>query len=140
MRTFIDGEFYGFDDGAIFRLSNGEVWQQARYRYHYHYAYQPEVIVSRGGGQCVIEVPCIGQSIEVVEVNVIKEGNIISDFAGFSFGAEFVFGNGQKWRQTQYFTRTRNLSRPGAMIIEGNDGKRLNVRGMSETVRVARVE
>jgi len=28
----IEGSFTGFHGGAVFRLTNGQVWQQARYR------------------------------------------------------------------------------------------------------------
>lgn len=41
----IDGEFQGWDGETIFKLANGQIWQQASYAYHYHYAYSPEVTI-----------------------------------------------------------------------------------------------
>ena len=35
----IDGEFTGWTGSTIFRLRNGQIWQQNKYDYYYHYAY-----------------------------------------------------------------------------------------------------
>lgn len=43
----IDGDFNGWDGETIFRLVNGQIWQQSRYAYTYHYAYRPEVVIYR---------------------------------------------------------------------------------------------
>lgn len=41
----IDADFEGWEGETIFKLSNGQIWQQASYAYHYHYAYSPRVII-----------------------------------------------------------------------------------------------
>lgn len=41
----IDGAFEGWDGETIFKLQNGQIWQQARYSYAYHYAYSPKVLI-----------------------------------------------------------------------------------------------
>jgi len=41
----IDGEFEGWQGESVYRLVNGQVWEQAAYKYEYHYAYRPEALV-----------------------------------------------------------------------------------------------
>ena len=65
IRSRIDGEFTGFSGDAVFRLVNGQVWQQARYRDRYRYKYRPEVEIRREGGRQVMYVPFMDESIEV---------------------------------------------------------------------------
>ena len=52
----IAGEFKGWDGETIFRLQNGQIWQQALYAYTYHYAYAPPVTIYRSGGQFKMKV------------------------------------------------------------------------------------
>ncbi len=35
----IDGDFHGWDGNTIFKLVNGQIWQQTEYDYEYEYAY-----------------------------------------------------------------------------------------------------
>lgn len=46
----IDGEFKGWEGETIYKLMNGQIWQQASYHYHYHYAYSPKVLIYPSGG------------------------------------------------------------------------------------------
>ncbi len=48
----IDGDFNGWDGETIYKLSNGDIWQQASYHYHYHYAYAPKVTIYPSGLGC----------------------------------------------------------------------------------------
>ena len=52
----IDGEFTGWEGETIFRLMNGQIWQQTSYSYTYHYAYMPKVLILRTGGGYIMEV------------------------------------------------------------------------------------
>jgi len=47
----IDGEFEGWDGETVFRLQNGQIWQQTSYAYRYHYAYSPRVTIIRIAGR-----------------------------------------------------------------------------------------
>jgi hypothetical protein len=135
----IDGEFSGFDDGAIFRLSNGQTWQQARYRYRYRYAYRPKVEIVRSGNGYVMKVPCMADEISVVPVTVLCEGAIVSDFDGFHGDSAFEFDNGQRWVQSEYKYAYHYAYRPAAVVVDGVNGIVLTVEGMDETVAVRRV-
>jgi hypothetical protein len=41
----IDGDFEGWDGDTVFKLTNGQIWQQVSYNYTYHYAFMPEVLI-----------------------------------------------------------------------------------------------
>ena len=45
VETQIDGEFTGWSGDTVWKMTNGQVWQQAEYAYHYHYAYSPRVLI-----------------------------------------------------------------------------------------------
>lgn len=49
IESYISGEFTGWDGETIFRLDNGEIWQQSSYAYRYHYAYHPKVLIVKDG-------------------------------------------------------------------------------------------
>jgi hypothetical protein len=53
----IDGDFNGWEGGTIYKLLNGQVWQQLDAHYHYHYAYSPKVLVypTNGGLKMHVE-------------------------------------------------------------------------------------
>lgn len=56
IETTIDGEFKGWDGETIFKLSNGQIWQQSEYSYTYSYAYMPEVTIYSTAGGCKLKV------------------------------------------------------------------------------------
>jgi hypothetical protein len=56
IETRIDGEFNGWDGETVYKLRNGQIWQQASYHYHYHYAYAPEVTIYPTAGGCALRV------------------------------------------------------------------------------------
>ena len=45
IETHIEGDFEGWEGETIFKLGNGQIWQQSSYDYTYHYAYRPKVII-----------------------------------------------------------------------------------------------
>ncbi|HHT9138744.1 MAG TPA: hypothetical protein ACFYEK_16055 [Candidatus Wunengus sp. YC60] len=42
IESHIEGDFEGWEGETIFKLDNGQIWQQSSYDYTYHYAYHPE--------------------------------------------------------------------------------------------------
>jgi len=64
----IDGEFEGWEGETIFKLTNGQIWQQASYDYMYHYAYMPEVIIYTTSGGYKMKVEDVEETIEVVRI------------------------------------------------------------------------
>ncbi len=61
----IDGEFNGWEGETIFKLINGQIWQQSSYSYTYHYAYMPEVMIYPSGGSCKLKVEDVEDTIFV---------------------------------------------------------------------------
>jgi len=65
IRTRIDGAFRGWEGRTVFRLANGQVWQQrlsGSYRYS---ADAPEVILERGRFGYYLKVVATGRQISV---------------------------------------------------------------------------
>lgn len=52
----IDGDFSGWDGETIFKLTNGQIWQQSRYAYIYSYKYRPRVLIFRANGGFELQV------------------------------------------------------------------------------------
>ena len=61
----IDGEFNGWDGETIFKLQNGQIWQQSSYAYMYHYAYAPKLVIFRSGPLYKMQVEGVSGSIYV---------------------------------------------------------------------------
>ena len=57
IEAHIDGEFEGWDGETIFKLDNGQIWQQDSYSYTYHYAYRPKTLIvpSNAGYRMIVE-------------------------------------------------------------------------------------
>ena len=66
IETRIDGDFEGWEGETIFKLMNGQIWQQSEY--NYHYAFMPEVLIYRSGGGYKMKVDGIGDSIRVTRL------------------------------------------------------------------------
>jgi hypothetical protein len=136
MNGQIKGSFTGYNGGAVFRLVNGHVWQQKIHKYKYKYAYRPAVRVFEDNGQHFIEVDGMDDFVPVVKVNIIEEGQIVSDFNGFDEGVRFEFQSGRVWVPDEYKYCYHYSYMPHAVIVDGIHGLQLSVEGMSETIRV----
>lgn len=64
----IDGTFEGWDGDTVFKLINGQIWQQTQYSYTYHYAYRPEVLIYRSGSGYKMKVNGVNQEIGVKRI------------------------------------------------------------------------
>lgn len=138
MRSRVENEFNGFNDGAIFQLSDGRTWQQSRYKYKYKYAHRPEVEIRKEGNRNIMHVPCMADEIEVAEVSVVAEGAIVSDFKGFDGKSVFELSNGKTFEQAEYKYSYHYAYRPRAIVIDGLNGLTIHIEGMDESVRVRR--
>lgn len=66
----IDGEFKGWEGQTIYKLTNGQVWQQTGYHYHYHYAYSPKVIIFKSAR--IYKMVVEGDQDQPISVSRIK--------------------------------------------------------------------
>ena len=61
----IDGEFEGWEGETVFKLMNGQIWQQSSYNYRYHYAFMPNVLIYPSNGRHKMKVDGIKDTIYV---------------------------------------------------------------------------
>ncbi len=54
IETTISGEFNGWE--TVFKLDNGQIWQQLGYSYMYSYSYRPGVTIYQTSGGCRMKV------------------------------------------------------------------------------------
>lgn len=70
IRSRIKGSFEGWSGNTIFRLENGQVWQQRRPSRFFFRADSPEVIIRRGRASFyTMEVPAAGRSVLVQRID-----------------------------------------------------------------------
>jgi hypothetical protein len=68
IETQTDGEFNGWDGETIFKLANGQIWQQDSYAYTYHYAYRPKVLIYKSGATYRMKVDGVTDTISVKRI------------------------------------------------------------------------
>lgn len=56
IESAITGEVEGWDGETIFKLDNGQIWQQAEYDYTYFYEYHPDVTIYQTSAGCRMKV------------------------------------------------------------------------------------
>lgn len=61
----IEGSFEGWDGDTIFKLTNGQIWQQDEYDYEYGYEYNPDVLIFKDGSNWKIKVEGMDDTISV---------------------------------------------------------------------------
>jgi len=65
IESCIAGDFEGWDGETIFKLDNGQIWQQVSFAYTYRYAYRPKVLIYKSGGIYKMTVEGVTGSITV---------------------------------------------------------------------------
>ena len=99
-RGKIDSDFEGFDDNAIFKMSDGSYWVQSQYAYWYHYAYRPDAVISREQGRTYLVVA--EHKVQIERINDVIERRIEGEFRGWSGDTQYKLSNGQIWMQVAY--------------------------------------
>jgi hypothetical protein len=68
IESSIDGDFEGFEGEKVFKLLNGQVWQQMDFTYQYHYAYGPRVMIYQAGGRTMMKVDGVDKPVRVMQL------------------------------------------------------------------------
>ena len=68
IESSIDGEFSGFEGEKVFKLLNGQVWQQMDFTFHYHYAYGPRVMIYQANGGTMMKVDGVDKAVRVMQL------------------------------------------------------------------------
>lgn len=64
----IDGDFEGWEGETIFKLTNGQIWQQDSYAYNYSYKYNPKVLIYKSGSRYKMKVDGLNDEIYVKQL------------------------------------------------------------------------
>jgi len=68
IESAISGEFKGWEGETIFKLANGQIWQQAEYDYMYSYSYSPDVTIYQTRSGCRMKVEDEDETILVSRI------------------------------------------------------------------------
>lgn len=68
IESCIDGDFEGWEGETIFKLCNGQIWQQSEYAYTYEYAYQPDVVIYKTSTGYRMKVEDVEDTIGVTRI------------------------------------------------------------------------
>lgn len=64
----IDGDFEGWDGDTIFKLENGQIWQQSSFAFTYKFAFRPKVIIFQKDSRWFMKVDGVEKTIEVKQL------------------------------------------------------------------------
>lgn len=65
VKAHIEGEFNGWQGNTVFKLDNGQIWQQDSRAYGYAYKFQPAVIIFASGASYDMQVESVASQIRV---------------------------------------------------------------------------
>lgn len=68
IKSKISGEFEGFEEKRIIKLTNGQIWQQTEDYYEFMYDYNPRIIIYQAKGSFKMLVDGVSKSIKVVRI------------------------------------------------------------------------
>ncbi len=139
IESSIDGRFFGWSGSTVFKLANGQVWEQDTPSRTYHFAYRPYLRITEIDDTHLMQVDGIG-SIRVRRVCEFTESQIDGAFHGWDGRTVFPIVNGQVWQQAAYAYRYRYAYRPDVLIYRSKGGWRLEVDGVDQTVQVSRIK
>lgn len=136
----IDGEFDGWTGTTVFKLQNGQYWQQVSYAYTYYYAYSPSVTIVMDGNGYKMHVDGVDSSIVVQLIDVVVDSQIVNDFNGWNGDTIFDMANGQIWQQAGPGVTVHVAARPNALIYRRSPGFEMSVQGVDSTVSVKQLQ
>jgi hypothetical protein len=68
VESTIKGDFEGWDGETIFKLDNGQIWEQAEYDYMYSYSYRPDVTIYETKSGCRMKVEDEDETIVIKRI------------------------------------------------------------------------
>ncbi len=139
LESNIDGPFFGWRGSTVFKLANGQVWEQDAAGRTYHFAYRPDLTITEVRSQHFMRVDGLA-SIPVRRVEDFIESTIDGAFNGWDGTTVFPLINGQVWQQSVYAYHYQHAYRPEVLIYLSNGEWKLKVDGVHETVSVKRIK
>jgi hypothetical protein len=135
----IDGPFFGWHGSTVFKLANGQVWEQDGHARAYCFAYRPNLTITETSGTHLMEIAGVG-SISVTRVYDYIESRLQGAFNGWDGKTVFPLANGQVWQQSVYAYHYQHAYRPEVLIYRSKGGWKLEVDGDHRTVDVTRIK
>lgn len=131
IQSSIDGEFDGWTGETLYKLINGQYWQQSSYHYYYQYAYNPKVLIYVSDGSYKMHVEGDDdQDVSVVPISNVLESQIDGEFDGWNGDTAYTLVNGQVWQQTDYHYHYHYAYSPQVIIYQSNSGAiKMHVNG-----------
>ena len=68
IESSINGNFDGWAGDTIFKLQNGQIWQQSSFAYIYHWAFSPKVTIFKSGATYKMKVDGVDSTISVTRI------------------------------------------------------------------------
>lgn len=129
----IDGVFTGWNGDTLYKLSNGQFWQQSEYSYSYSYAYRPEVLIYSVSNGYKMRVVGEEKDIPVQQIFNVIESRIRGDFNGWEGETIYELTNGQIWQQSNYHYHYHYAYSPEVWIYPSRSGGyKMHVDGDSD--------
>jgi hypothetical protein len=151
IESTIDGEFEGWTGDTIFKLSNGEIWEQSSYAYTYHYAYMPKVLIYKSNELYKMKVDGVDKTIYVTRIKPTTpsstittpdtiESTIDGEFEGWTGDTIFKLSNGEIWEQSSYAYTYHYAYMPKVLIYKSNELYKMKVDGVDKTIYVTKIK
>jgi hypothetical protein len=134
-RAQIDGDFHGFGEGALFKLTDGSCWIQDESKSWYHYAICPVAKILRKDGRCYIQVDAQDEIAPVRQASNVIKSKIKGEFKGWNGKTSYALVNGQVWEQASQKFRYKYAYMPNVVIYETPSGMMMDVAGTRAKVR-----
>lgn len=134
------------NDGEIFRLDDGTIWQ-IRHAERYFYEYYPNVVICPASDKLIVKgkslhvellsaTPHTQTAVSAVKLPPVIESRIDGAFGGWSGETIFKLENGQIWQQASYAKTHQQKYRPKVVIVRTSAGYEMQVDGLASRLRV----
>jgi len=134
-KTHINGDFEGFDDEVLFKLTDGTYWIQDEHKHWYHHAHSPEAKILRKDGRLYIQVDGEDEIAPVHEASAVTRSKIKGEFKGWNGKSTYELTNGEVWQQASAKYKYKYAYMPAVIIYETPSGMVMDVAGTRAKVR-----
>ncbi len=131
-RTAIDGTFYGFGLGNVYRMQNGGWWRQTSLESSASVRSNPEILIWDDDGTDILEMPDEGRAVEAEQLNVVTESTIVETFRGLRYARYYNLANDQDWAQISSENIPSDQQNPAVMVWTEDDNFHLLARDSSD--------
>jgi len=131
--------FDGFAYGNVYRLTNGQVWEQVGATISVRARVNPPIVIweSNGTYWMKLDEPDDDRTAMVRQAEILADSYISGQFDGLGAGNVYKLVNGQVWRQTDAWVWVWVAIGPHVLIFSSGGVPKMKVEGISHAVTVA---